>query len=248
MVAAARRAGAGTVVSSYNEPLITAEWAAAVFDAALKENLLCAMVTNGNATPDALDFLQMRLSAVKVDLKSFRDASYRFLGGSLEAVTQTIQSLHARGIWVEVVTLLVPGFNDSDAELRDMARFIASVSANIPWHVTAFHPDYRMTRIHPTRPRDLLRAAALGEEAGLNFVYAGNLPGQVGEWENTRCPRCQKTLVRRAGFRVLECRLDKDGRCPECRGRVPGLWNETVPDSGAGPWKGRKPRLLRFDE
>lgn len=244
MVGAAKRAGARLMVSSYNEPLITAEWAAAVFDAAQQEDLLCAMVTNGNATPDALDYLQMRLSAVKVDLKSFRDQQYRFLGGTLEAVTQTIQGIHARGLWLEVVTLLVPGFNDSEAELRDMARFLASVSVNIPWHLTAFHPDYRMTWTRRTRPEDLMRAAEIGAEEGLHFVYAGNLPGRVGEWENTRCPRCQKTLIRRAGFLVQECWVRADGHCPGCRGPLPGLWDGLNRGDGPGPWKSIPPRVL----
>ncbi len=224
LVSAARREGARLVVSSYNEPLITAEWAAAVFEQAKPAGLLCAFVSNGNATPEALDFLQPWLSAYKVDLKGFNDRRYRTLGGTLAHVTDTIRMVHARGLWLEIVTLLVPGFNDDPAELRDLTRFIASVSPDIPWHVTAFHPDYKLTDPRATSVSDLLRAAEIGAEAGLRFVYAGNLPGQTGEWENTRCPGCGETLVRRRGFRVLENRVLADGSCPRCARHLPGIW------------------------
>lgn len=224
LVSAARREGARLVVSSYNEPLITAEWAAAVFEQAKPAGLLCAFVSNGNATPEALDFLQPWLSAYKVDLKGFNDRRYRSLGGTLARVTDTIRMVHARGLWLEVVTLLVPGFNDDPAELGDLTRFIASVSPDIPWHATAFHPDYKLTDPRATSVSDLLRAAEIGAEAGLRFVYSGNLPGQTGEWENTRCPGCGETLVRRRGFRVLENRVLADGSCPRCARLLPGIW------------------------
>ncbi len=235
LVAAARRHGARLMVSSYNEPLITAEWAAAVFAAARPAGLLCAFVSNGNATPEALDFLQPWLAAYKVDLKSFNDRRYRSLGGTLSAVTETIRQVHARGLWLEVVTLLVPGFNDDEAELRDLTQFLASVSPDLPWHVTAFHPDYRMTEPRPTRVADLIRAAEIGAAAGLRFVYAGNLPGRVGEWENTRCPQCARTLVRRHGFTVLENLLVTGNRCPGCGASVPGLWNHAGAAHPPGP-------------
>lgn len=231
LVAAAQQHGARLMVSSYNEPLITAEWAVAVFAAARPAGLLCAFVSNGNATPEALDFLQPWLAAYKVDLKGFNDRRYRSLGGTLTAVTETIRQVHARGLWLEVVTLLVPGFNDDPAELRELTGFLASVSPDIPWHVTAFHPDYRLTEPRPTRAADLIRAAEIGAAAGLRFVYAGNLPGQVGEWENTRCPHCGRTLVRRHGFTVLDNLLVTGSACPGCGARVPGIW-ETV---GAAP-------------
>jgi pyruvate formate lyase activating enzyme len=225
LVAAARRYGARLMVSSYNEPLITAEWAAAVFGEAQPAGLLCAFVSNGNATPEALDFLQPWLKAYKVDLKGFNDRRYRTLGGTLEHVTETIRMVHARGLWLEVVTLLVPGFNDDEAELRDLTRFLTSVSPDIPWHVTAFHPDYKMLDPRATTAADLVRAAGIGAAAGLRYVYAGNLPGRVGEWENTRCPQCRRTLIRRHGFAVLENQLGTEGRCPGCGAPVPGIWS-----------------------
>ena len=224
LVRAARRSGARLVVSSYNEPLITAEWAVSVFQSAKARGLLCAIVSNGNATPEALDFLQPWIAACKVDLKSFNDHRYRTLGGTLDCVTETIRQIHQRGLWLEVVTLVVPGFNDEPEELRDIARFLASVSRDIPWHVTAFNPDYQMTGPRPTQPDDLMRAAEIGTEAGLRFVYAGNAAGRVGEWENTRCPGCGETLIVRGGHLIREYKITAGGACPRCGCVIPGLW------------------------
>jgi len=224
IVAAAKKSGARIVTSTYNEPLITSEWAAEVFRLAKAEGLLCSYVSNGNATEEVLEYLRPYVSLYKVDLKGFRDRSYRDLGGTLERVLWTIRALHERGIWVEVVTLVVPGHNDSTEELRDIARFLVSVSPDLPWHVTAFHPDYRMGDREPTSVRALLRAAEIGASEGLHFVYAGNLPGVVRSWENTYCPGCRAPLVERLGYRVLRNRLGADGRCPECRAVVPGVW------------------------
>jgi pyruvate formate lyase activating enzyme len=224
IVNAARRQGARLVVSSYNEPLITAEWAVAIFQEARKAGLLCAFVSNGNATPEALDFLRPWIAAYKIDLKGFDGQRYRKLGGTLDHVTWAIRAVYERGMWLEVVTLLVPGFNDSDEELRAMAKFLVSVSPDIPWHVTAFHPDYKMTGSPATTARQLIHAAEIGAAAGLNFVYAGNMPGRVGPWENTVCPRCRASLIERAGFLVREYRITGTGQCPKCQTAIPGLW------------------------
>ena len=246
LVAAARRQGARLVVSSYNEPLITAEWAAAVFAEAKPAGLRCAIVSNGNATPEVLDFLGPWLDAFKVDLKAFNDRGYRALGGTLAAVTDTIRAVHARGLWLEVVTLLVPGFNDDPAELRDLAQFLAGVSPDIPWHVTAFHPDYRMTDPPPTSSADLLKAAGIGAAAGLRFVYAGNLPGRVGDWEDTRCPGCRSRLITRRGFQVMEDRLTPSGGCPECGLVLPGIWDAGAVERPRPAGELRLPRPIRL--
>ncbi|RME93940.1 MAG: AmmeMemoRadiSam system radical SAM enzyme [Verrucomicrobia bacterium] len=234
IVGAALRTGARAVVSSYNEPIITAEWAAAVFDASRRAGLPTAIVSNGHGTPEVLDYLQPRLTAVKIDLKTFDARRYRRLGGKLDAVLETIRSVHQRGLWLEIVTLVVPGFNDDPAELRDIASFLAGISPDIPWHVTAFHPDYQMTEPPRTRAEQLLRAAEIGEEAGLRFVYAGNLPGQLGDREDTRCPGCGATLIRRRGFHVLANRLGPEGRCPDCQRAIPGIWRRPSPDPATG--------------
>ncbi|MCG6923896.1 MAG: AmmeMemoRadiSam system radical SAM enzyme [Acidobacteria bacterium] len=220
-----RERGARIVTSTYNEPLITSEWAVAVFRQARQEGLLCSYVSNGNGTEEVLDYLQPWVSLYKVDLKGFRDRPYRDLGGTLDRVLWTIQALHERGFWVEVVTLVVPGHNDSDEELTDIARFLVSVSRDIPWHVTAFHPDYRMDDRNRTSARTLLRAAEIGAREGLHFVYAGNLPGALQGLENTYCPSCRALLVERTGFRVLQNRVEATGHCPDCRHLVPGVWS-----------------------
>ncbi len=224
LVRSAQRCGAQVMASSYNEPLITSEWAADVFTLARQAGMRCAYISNGNATPEVLAFLRPYLTAYKVDLKTMQDAHYRSLGGVLHNVLDSIRMAHAMGLWVEVVTLVVPGFNDSIEELWEAARFITSVSPDIPWHVTAFHPEYRMTDRQRTTQQTLLRAAEIGQEAGLRYVYAGNLPGRVGSLEDSFCPRCQARLVRRSGFYVLENRVTADGKCPSCGERVPGVW------------------------
>jgi pyruvate formate lyase activating enzyme len=224
IVKAARRSGARLVVSSYNEPLITAEWAVAVFRHAKAAGVACAFVSNGNATPEALDFLRPWIVAYKIDLKGFDDKSYRTLGGRLEFVIEGIRLVHERGLWLEVVTLVVPGFNDSEAELHAIAKFLASVSRDIPWHVTAFHPDHKMTAAPVTTAHQLIRAAEIGAEEGLRFVYAGNLPGHVGPWENTVCPHCRKVLIERVGYLLRKYRITGDGKCPKCQTTIPGIW------------------------
>jgi pyruvate formate lyase activating enzyme len=248
LVATALRENAKLVVSSYNEPLITAEWAVAVFQEAVAAGLTCAFVSNGNATPEALDFLRPWIKAYKVDLKSFDDRHYRTLGGTLETVLDTIRMVHARGIWLEIVTLVIPGFNDSERELRDAARFIASVSTEIPWHVTGFHKDYKMTDPPDTESQELIRAAEIGAEEGLRFVYAGNRPGQVGDWENTRCPACQETVIERYGYLIRAYRLTPSGGCPSCGTQIPGIWPagpDAVWTGDLSEYASRLPRRVR---
>jgi pyruvate formate lyase activating enzyme len=222
------RSGAPVIASTYNEPLITSEWAVAVFRKAKSRGLCGAYISNGNGTSEVLDFIRPWVDFYKVDLKSMNDRHYRQeLGGVLQNVLDTIGNIHRLGIWIEVLTLVIPGFNDSEEELRDAAQFIASISVDIPWHVTAFHPDYKMNATPPTPARTLLRACEIGTDAGLKFVYAGNLPGAVGPWENTRCPSCGSFVIERFGFLVRANRL-VDGNCPKCGKAVPGRWTAPV--------------------
>jgi pyruvate formate lyase activating enzyme len=220
--AVARKAAA--VVSTYNEPLITAEWAMAVFREAKAAGLKTGFVSNGNATPRVLEYIRPWTDLYKVDLKGFDDRHYRELGGRLEPVLDSIRRIHEMGFWLEVVTLIVPGFNDSDDELRRIAEFLAGISPEIPWHVTAFHADYKMLENGWTPPETVLRAASLGRNAGLRYVYAGNLSGLLTGQENTRCPGCGATLIERHGFRVLRNRVGSGGRCPDCATAIPGRW------------------------
>jgi pyruvate formate lyase activating enzyme len=229
VVRLAQRVGARIVASTYNEPLITGEWAAAVFREAKAAGMKTVMVSNGNATPEALTYLRPVLDGYKIDLKSMQDKNYRRLGGVLQSVLDTIERAHHLGLWVEVVTLVVPGFNDSNAELWDAARFLAGISADIPWHVTAFHGDYKMTDRERTPLDTLIRAAEIGREAGLRYVYAGNVPGRAGEYEATRCPACDRPLITRNGFSLRDYRLTSEGCCPYCGTTVAGLWTD-APD------------------
>ena len=224
LVQEALRQGARLVVSTYNEPLITVEWATAIFQEARAHGLATAFVSNGNGTPRVLEYLRPHIDAYKVDLKSFDDRRYRDLGGRLQPILDTITWLHGAGVWVEIVTLLVSGFNDSEAELTGLTEFIASVSPDIPWHVTAFHQDYKMTDPADTTPQMLLRAAGIARRSGLRYIYAGNQPGRVGALEHTHCAGCGERLISRYGYFIQDYRLQADGTCPRCNGRIPGIW------------------------
>ncbi len=226
LVAHGLRCGARLVASSYNEPLITSEWAVAVFTEAHQAGLRTCFVSNGNATPEVLSYLRPWCDCFKVDLKSMNARNYRALGGVLDRVLATIRLVYAMGFWMEIVTLVIPGWNDSDEELATAARFIASISPDTPWHVTAFHGDYKMADRGSTTAAALLRAARIGQAEGLRFVYAGNLPGQVGTYEQTRCPLCRAVLVERSGYYIRQNRMEASGgRCPDCRQAIAGIWS-----------------------
>jgi pyruvate formate lyase activating enzyme len=219
--------GAKALVSTYNEPLITSEWAVAVFKEAKAAGLLTAFVSNGNGTPQVLDYVRPWLDLYKVDLKSFDDRHYHELGGRIRPILDSIRRIHQMGLWLEIVTLLIPGFNDSADELHRLTEFIAGISPDIPWHVSAFHGDYKMQNdvARDTTAEDLLRAVEIGQHSGLHYIYAGNLPGMVGDWENTRCPQCSVTLIKRHGYLIEDYRLTAEGRCPACATEIPGRWS-----------------------
>ena len=225
LVSMAKAYGASMVGSSYNEPLITAEWAVEVFQHARPEGFKTAFISNGNATPQVLDYLRPWTDCYKIDLKAMNDKSYRQLGGVVDNILHTVRMVHERGFWEEIVTLIIPGFNDSRDELRRAADYIASISPDIPWHVTAFHQDYRMTENDNTSVEQLLEACEIGREAGLHYIYAGNLPGRVGRWENTYCPSCDELLVERYGYLIRQVNVTSDGRCPHCATTIAGVWS-----------------------
>ncbi len=214
--------GSKSIISSYNEPLITTEWAKEIFKKAKEEGFLTGYVSDGYVTDEVLDYLDGFIDLYKIDLKSFRDKNYRLLGGTLNNVLDGIKKVYKKGLWLEIVTLLVPDYNDSEEELRDIARFIYSISPFIPWHVTAFHPDYKMNDRERTSIRKIIRAREIGFEEGLKFVYGGNIWG-APELESTYCPKCGELLIKREIFFVIENKL-KDGKCPSCKGEIPGVW------------------------
>lgn len=227
VVSYALRSKAQVIASSYNEPLITSEWAVSIFKKAKEAGLKGVFVSNGNATPEALEYLRPYLVGFKVDLKTMQDKQYRMLGGVLQVVLESIRNAYQLGLWVEVVTLLIPGFNDSTDELMDAARFIVSVSPDIPWHVTAYYPNYKMVDPPPTPANTLIKASEVGQEAGLHYVYAGNIPGGVKEYENSYCPNCGTLLIKRYSYVILEYRLTAEGACPKCGKPIPGIWTDS---------------------
>lgn len=224
MVELTLKYGAQCIASSYNEPLITSEWAMSIFKHARSANITCLYVSNGNATPEVLQYIRPHTQGYKVDLKTMNDKNYRKLGAVLQNILDSIRTAWEMGFWVEIVTLIVPGFNDSEEEMRQAAKFIKSVSPDIPWHITAFYPTYKMLDPENTQPRTLIRAAEIGCEEGLHYVYAGNLPGRVNRFENTYCPNCQKTLVKRTGYHIHYSLVTPEGTCPHCQTGIAGIW------------------------
>ena len=223
LVAMAQKRGAPVIASTYNEPLITSEWAVEVFRLAKAQGLRTTYISNGNGTPEVLAYLKPWVDFYKVNLKGFSKEEYRKLGGQLAGVLDTIKRLHTMGFWVAVVTLIIPGFNDTEEELKAMTEFLVSVSPDLPWHVTAFHKDYKMTEPDNTTVQALLRAIEIGRQSGLRYVYAGNMAGQVGNWEDTRCHGCGETLIKRRGYTILATTIT-NGACPSCATKIPGVW------------------------
>jgi len=211
------------ITSTYNEPLITSEWAVMIFKLCRQHGIRCGFVSNGHASPEVLEFIRPTVDFINIDLKAFNEKTYRMLGGKLPVVLDTIRRAHEMGFWIEIITLAVPELNDSDEELTRIADFIAGVSPDIPWHVTAFHPTYKMTGPPRTPPATLIRAYDLGRQAGLRHVYTGNLPGVTGEREHTFCPGCGRVLIERRGFGTSRNHL-VDGRCPDCVTEIAGIW------------------------
>ncbi|MGV8078595.1 MAG: AmmeMemoRadiSam system radical SAM enzyme [Syntrophales bacterium] len=213
--------GSRTIAYTYTEPTIFFEYALDIARMATGRGLKNIFVTNGYMTPEALDMIGTDLHGANVDLKSFSDEFYRKrCGARLEPVLTTLREMKRRGVWVEVTTLLIPGLNDGDGELREIASFLKSLGPETPWHISRFHPRYRLTTSPPTPLPTIQRAVQIGREAGLKYVYSGNVPGDEGE--NTTCASCGEMLVRRWGFTVAENRL-QSGSCPRCGTRMDGI-------------------------
>jgi len=213
VVRAALDQGCRSISYTYTEPTIFFEYAYDTARLAREAGLANNFVTNGYMTAEALEKVRPYLDAANVDLKAFEDETYKKVcGARLGPVLESIRRMSDLGIWVEVTTLVVPGLNDSDAELAGIARFIASVDPAVPWHVSRFHPDYDYTEAPPTPLQTLRRAGEIGREAGLRHIYIGNVPG---ESEDTRCASCGAVLIRRRGFAVVDNALEGSG-CPSC--------------------------------
>jgi pyruvate formate lyase activating enzyme len=224
LVAAARRNGASLTAATYGEPVVFWEYVRDVAIAANAAGVKPTVVSNGFIKEKALREVLPLLSAIKVDLKSFRDEFYREqVRGELEPVLKSLEVIKEVGVWLEIVVLLVPTLNDSAEEIRDLCAWVrAKLGPDVPVHFTRFHPTYRLTDLPPTPVASLERAWRIGRDAGLNFVYLGNLPGHPGE--NTTCPGCREILIRRVGYRILSNRL-VNGSCPDCQRSIPGVWS-----------------------
>ena len=222
IVELALQSGSRSIAYTYTEPTVYFEFAYDTAGIAREKGLVNVFVTNGYMTGEMLEFLAPRLDAANVDLKAFNDDFYRKrCGARLQPVLDSLRKMKELGIWVEVTTLLIPGYNDSDEELRQIAGFILSLGAETPWHISRFHPQYRMTETPPTPASSIHRAARIGRSAGLKYVYIGNIPGDIGE--NTLCAHCSHLLIGRFGFSIE--RLDlKESACPRCGTPLDGIF------------------------
>jgi len=211
-----------SIAYTYTEPAIYWDYAYDTACLAHTKGLENVFVTNGYLSEESLQEIAPYLDAANVDLKSFRDRTYRTIcGARLQPVLDTIRRMKQLGIWIEVTTLLIPDLNDSDEELKRMAQFIYEIDPGIPWHVSRFHPTYRMLDRPLTPLESIQKACRIGLEVGLRYVYSGNIPGE--ERESTYCYSCGVCLIHRLGFEVLQNRL-VDGKCAECGATIDGVW------------------------
>ncbi|RMF54536.1 AmmeMemoRadiSam system radical SAM enzyme [Candidatus Woesearchaeota archaeon] len=214
--------GIPSIAYTYNEPTVFVEYAHDTAVIAKKEGIKNVFVSSGYETEETMEYMKGLIDAANIDLKSFSDSFYRKLCKTeLQKVLDTIKSIKKRNIWMEITTLIIPGKNDGKEELRQLAEFIASVDKNIPWHVTAFHPDYKMLSSPSTTPETLRKAHDIGKEAGLSYVYTGNIPGI--EYENTFCPECNEVLIKRFGMRVQENNI-VNSKCQKCGAKIHGIF------------------------
>lgn len=216
-------AGCTSIAYTYNEPTIFTEFMIDTASEARAAGLRNAVVSNGFINPQPLKDLCRVADAYKVDLKSFRESYYRdVVHGRLAPVLRTLEILKQEGVWTEIVVLLVPTLNDSDAEIRDMTRWVfRALGPDVPVHFSRFHPQYKLRNLPPTPMSTLERARRIGLDSGLHYVYLGNIPGHEGE--NTTCPSCGETVIRRIGYRVHSVALS-DGRCARCGRSIAGVW------------------------
>lgn len=223
IVSEAIRGGSATIAYTYTEPTIYFELALDTARLAVKKGIRNVFVSNGYMTRECLEKIHPNLHGANVDLKAFSDKFYKEqCGARLDPVLKTLATMKELGVWLEVTTLLIPGLNDSPDELKMLSRFLADLDPNIPWHISRFHPTYKLLHIPSTPAKTIHRARDLGNEAGLKYVYTGNLPGDEGE--KTSCHHCGALLIDRFGFSVRENNIH-DHRCPQCAENIPGVWD-----------------------
>ncbi len=225
VVELAKDRGSPTVAYTYSEPVVFYGYMYDIAKLARKEGVGGAMISNGFINEEPLKDLCQHLTAVKVDLKAFTEDFYKnYCSGELKPVLDTLVTLKKIGIWHEIVVLLIPTLNDGEEEIKAMSKWIMdNLGPDVPIHFTRFHPTYKIKNLPPTPKQSLERARNATMEAGLHYVYIGNLWGHDGE--NTYCPGCKRIVIRRVGFNVLANEL-KDGRCPQCGIKIPGVWKK----------------------
>jgi pyruvate formate lyase activating enzyme len=222
IVARAKKSGSKTIAYTYTEPTIYFELAYDTAKIAQENGLKNVFVTNGFMTPEAIDTIAPYLAAANVDLKSFRDDFYKKqCGAKLQPVLNSLKKMKERRIWVEITTLLIPSLNDSDEELKDIAQFIAGLGKETPWHISRFHPQFKMHNLPVTSVASLHRATEIGKQSGLKYVYSGNVPGD--EDESTYCFNCQKLLIERYGFKIISVNL-AGNKCSDCGTVLEGIF------------------------
>jgi len=221
IVAAAQQAGCRSIAYTYTEPTIFFEYAYDTARLARDAGLANVFVTNGYMTEAMLETIHPYLDAANVDLKAFRDETYKkYVGARLQPVLDSLKVMKRLGVWLEVTTLVIPGINDAPAELRDAARFVAQeLGSETLWHISRFFPAYRLTDVPPTPLATLQQASEIGREEGLRYIYGGNVQGEM----NTPCHQCGRRLIRRTGYRILDNSVKPDGSCPDCGAPVAGV-------------------------
>ena len=208
------------IAYTYNEPTVWTEYALFTMKLAKKAKIKNVWVSNGYMSKETLHLITPYLDAVNVDLKSFREEFYqKIIHARLEPVKENIKKIWQKGIWEEVTTLIIPGFNDSDQELKQIAQFLVKISPDLPWHISAFYPTYKMLATSPTSKESLIKAYQIGKKAGLKYVYTGNVPDE--NYESTFCPKCGIKIIERWGIEMMQNNL-KDGECPKCREKIAG--------------------------
>jgi pyruvate formate lyase activating enzyme len=219
----AKQYGCRSISYTYTEPTIYFEYAYETARQAHPAGIKNVLVTNGYMTEEALQTIRPYLDAANVDLKSYREKFYKEVcGAKLKPVLENLKWMRQMGIWVEITTLVIPTLNDSDQEFEEIAKFIFSLGPEVPWHISAFYPTYKMLDRPRTPVSSLHRARKIGMKAGLRYVYCGNIPGEEGE--DTFCPRCGRKVIERVGFRVTQNDV-VNGECRRCRGKIDGIWD-----------------------
>jgi pyruvate formate lyase activating enzyme len=222
IVLAAKLSNCQSIAYTYSEPTVFFEYALDIAKQAKKEGIKNVFVTNGYITPEALKQISPYLDAANIDLKSFSDDFYsKRCGAYLQPVLDSIRLYKSLGIWTEITTLIIPTLNDSEEELRKIAKFISEVDENTPWHISQFYPTYKLMDLPRTPVETLRKARQIGHEAGLKYVYEGNVPGEDGE--NTYCPKCKKLLIRRFRYSINENKI-KNSKCSYCGAEIDGVY------------------------